>query len=134
MDILISLADLNSVGGRIRYYRLAQGLLQDDVATRAGIDVCTVKRYENNQREESLEMCNKIAEAIGVDPRLIYDDYLSFTAFDYGKKIKSCRVRINLNQQAFGELLGVHRKTVSRWEKGLKRPLREHYLLLLKHL
>ncbi|ABO49531.1 helix-turn-helix domain protein [Desulforamulus reducens MI-1] len=134
MDILKSLTDLNSVGGRIRYYRLAHGLLQEDVATKAGIDVCTVKRYENNQREESLEICNKIAEAIGIDPKLLYDEYLSFTASDYGKRIKSSRIKLNLTQQDFGQLLGVHRKTVVCWEKARKKPLREHYLLLAKFL
>lgn len=134
MDILKGLADLSSVGGRIRYYRLAHGLLQEDVAIKAGIDVCTIKRYENNQRVDSLKICNKIAKAIGIDPKLIYDDYLSFTASDYGEKIKSSRKKLSLTQHAFGQLLGVHKKTVVCWEKGRTKPLREHYLLLTKHL
>lgn len=121
---------MNTVGGRIKYYRLAHGLLQEDVAARAGLDVCTIKRYENNQREESLEVCNKIADAIGIDPKLIYDDYLYFLASGYGNKIKDIRNMLNLTQQSFSQLLGVHRKTVTRWEKEHKIPLRKHYLLI----
>ncbi|MGF7060783.1 helix-turn-helix domain-containing protein [Brassicibacter mesophilus] len=129
-DILLGISDLTTVGGRIRFYRLSHGLLQEEVAAIAGTDVCTIKRYENNQCKHSLDICNKITKAIRVDPSLLYDDYLAFIASEYGYKIKSIRKKLNLTQELFSKLMGVHRKTILRWEKETLCPSREHYNLL----
>ncbi|WP_132242899.1 helix-turn-helix transcriptional regulator [Marinisporobacter balticus] len=128
------MSDLNSIGGRIKYYRLVHGFSQEKISTKATIDVCTLKRYENNQVIHSLDICNKIATVLNIDPFLIYDDYLSFIACDYGNKIKIARNKMKLTQKDLGDLLSVHRKTVTRWEKEITFPLREHFKKFKKYL
>lgn len=130
--MLATTSDLSTIGGRIRYYRIANNLSQEDVATKADIDACTIKRYENNQVLHSLETCNKIADAIGVNPLLIYDEYLIFISSDYGKLIRSTRKNLNLTQSQFSTLMGVHRKTITRWEKKISWPSRKFYSYLIK--
>jgi transcriptional regulator with XRE-family HTH domain len=120
-------SDLSTIGGRIKYYRVANKLSQEKVATYAHLDVCTIKRYENNQIEHTLETCYKIAIAIGVNPLLIYDEYLIFVASNYGKQIKSVRQRLNLTQSQFAAFIGVNRKTIIRWEKEKLHPSRKFY-------
>lgn len=38
------------------------------------------------------------------------------------KKIKSIRMDLELSQDNFGRLLGVHPITVSKWERGILKP------------
>lgn len=38
------------------------------------------------------------------------------------KRIAKLRKSKGLNQEEFGKLLGVHKITVSRWERGERRP------------
>ncbi|WP_429080698.1 helix-turn-helix domain-containing protein [Brassicibacter mesophilus] len=83
----------------MRFYRLPRGLLQEEVAAITGIDICTVKKYENNHRLHFLGICNKIVKALKVDPSLLYDDYLSFFVSDYGYKIRNIRKKLTLNQE-----------------------------------
>lgn len=130
--MLKTVSDFNTVGGRIKYYRLTNNLSQEEVAAKAGLDICTIIRYENNQRDHSLETCNKIAQAVGIKPGLLYDAYLNFIVSDYGSEVREARKSLNLTQREFGTLLGVHRKTVLRWEKEREYPTRENYLLLTK--
>ena len=92
--------------------------------------MCTVKRYENNYSLHSLEICNKIAKAIKIDPALLYDDYLAFIASNYGYRIRSERKKSELTQEQFGKFIGVHRKTILRWEKEILCPSRKHYFSL----
>jgi transcriptional regulator with XRE-family HTH domain len=134
VEMLKTVSDFNTVGGRIKYYRLTNNLSQEEVAAKAGLDICTIIRYENNQRDHSLETCNKIAQAVGIKPGLLYDDYLNFITSDYGSKVKETRKKLKLTQQKFGKCIGVHRKTILRWEKEKEYPTRENYLLLAKYL
>lgn len=120
-------SDLTTVGGRIRYYRLKQGLLQEEVADRSGIDISTIKRYESNQYEQTLNICNRIAYAIGIDPELVYDNYLKFISHDFGLAIKMFRNNNKLTQTKLCSMLCVNRKTITRWEKGRECPSRENF-------
>jgi DNA-binding XRE family transcriptional regulator len=134
ISILKGTSDLSTVGGRIQYYRLLNGLYQEDVANRSGIDRTTIIRYENNQLVPSLELCNQIAATIGIDPYLIYDEYLTFIASNFGNKIELARKKYSLTQKQFGHSIGVHRKSIVRWEKQRAYPSRENYTLIKNYL
>ncbi|MCL2547514.1 MAG: helix-turn-helix domain-containing protein [Oscillospiraceae bacterium] len=41
---------------------------------------------------------------------------------DIGHRIRICRVRSNLSQEALAEILGVTRQAVSKWERGQSLP------------
>jgi len=132
--MLKSKSDLSTVGGKIKYYRSLNGLLQKELSDISGIDRATILRYENNQVIHFLDICNKIAEIIGIDPFLIYDEYLSFIAGSFGSKIKLLRKSIKLTQVEFGQALGVHKKTIERWENEMACPTRENYILIKEYL
>ncbi|WDV48144.1 helix-turn-helix transcriptional regulator [Clostridiaceae bacterium M8S5] len=101
-------SDFTTVGSKIKYYRLLKGKTQEALSNLTGIDRTTIIRYENNQLLHSLELCNKIAEALCINPFPLYDDYLAFIASDFGGKIKKFRKSKNLTQKELGHMIGVH--------------------------
>jgi len=134
IDPLKQKSDLSSIGGRIRYYRLDKGMRQEDVALKTGFNRTTITRYENNQLLHSVESCNSIAEAIGISPSLLYDDYLQFLTSDYGTIIRTKRKGHKLTQEELAEELGVNSSTVRKWEKGQAQPNRSSYSNLREFL
>ena len=100
---------------------MLKSLTQEELAIRAGIDTSTIKRYENNQHEVSLEACDQIASALEIEAKLLYDDYLQFIVSGYGHKIKEIRKKLGYTQKEFADILNVHRKTVLRWEKEIQK-------------
>lgn len=97
------------------------------------MDVCTIKRLENNKATPSFETCKKISEALNIPIDFIYDDYLSFVHGDYPKFFKNLRKQLNLTQAQLANVLGLNRKTISRWEKKTNFPSLEHYKLLCEY-
>lgn len=117
-----------TVGGRIKYYRRLNNLRQKDIYEKIGIDKATYIRYESDtDTNNNLEICNKICAAIGIDPRLVYDDYMAFIASDYSQTIKGFRRRNKLSHRQFGELIGMNHKISSRWERNTCEPSRTSY-------
>ena len=104
LNILQATSDLSTVGSRIKYYRLLNNLTQDELANKTSLDRITIIGYENNTLEQSLESLNKIANALNIDPSLLYDDYLKFISGDYNKKIKQFRKDLNLTQKRLADL------------------------------
>ena len=77
-----------TVGGRIKYYRRLNNLKQKDIYEKIGIDKATYIRYESDtDTNNNLDICNKICDVIGIDPRLVYDDYMAFISSDYSLMI-----------------------------------------------
>ena len=74
--------------------------------------------YENNQTEPTLYDLKKIADALGVEVDMLYDDYYRFLDYPYTVRIKQIRAEHNLLQRELGAVLGVTRRAVERWEHG----------------
>lgn len=102
-------------------------LTQEELAIKSGLDRTTINRYENDLVDHSLGSINMICKALKINPSNIYDDYLNFIAGDYGNKIKSIRIKLKLTQKDFGNLLEVHKKTITSWEKEITYPTRENF-------
>jgi transcriptional regulator with XRE-family HTH domain len=134
VDILKRDSDFTTVGGRIRYHRLKQGLTMDKLAKMAGLSKSLLIRYENNRVPQTLGACNAIATMLQTEPNLIYDDYLRFIASDYSEIIRQARVKEGLSQLALGCILSITKKTVGRWERGCLTPNRSSYLKLSSYL
>lgn len=80
-----------------------KGLKQKDIYEKIGIDKSTYIHYENKSAINfELELCNKICKAIGIEPELVYDDYLSFIASDYGTTIRNFRKKHKLTHEKLG--------------------------------
>lgn len=54
------------VGDRIKLLRLEQGLTQEDVADKAGIDASHLGRLERGERNPSLAVVEKVIYALGI--------------------------------------------------------------------
>lgn len=132
--MLKTISDFDSIGGKIRYFRKAKNLLQEDLATMINLDVSTIKRLENNKATPSFETCKKISTALNMPIDFIYDDYLSFVHSDYPKFFKNIRKQLNLTQAQLADVLGLNRKTISRWEKKINFPSLEHYKVLCEYI
>lgn len=57
-----------NIGERIKEIRLKNGITQKELAKRLGIATNSLSRYEIGERIPSLEMVDKIAVALGVEP------------------------------------------------------------------
>lgn len=109
-------------------------MLQEELATTAGIDVCTIKRLENNYVLPTLETCKKISAALNIPTDLIYNDYLSFIDSDYSTFLKTLRKKLNLTQPQLANALGLTKKTISFWERKVAFPSPENYKLLREYI
>lgn len=130
-NVLKSISDLSTIGSRIKYYRLLNNFTQEELASKSGLDRTTIIRYENNLIIHSIDIVNKIARALKIKPTIIYDDYMKFISSGYGNIIKFVRIKLGLTQKEFGNLMGVHKKTISKWELEKSYPTRENYIKLI---
>ncbi|MCQ4921576.1 helix-turn-helix domain-containing protein [Tissierella carlieri] len=124
---------MSTIGSRIKYYRLLNNLTQEQLAIKSNVDRCTINRYENNLVDYSLDIVNEIAIALEIIPSLIYDDYLNFISSNYGDEIQYMRRSLKLTQEEFGDILGVHKKTIRMWEKQQAYPTRENFIKIKIH-
>jgi len=65
---------LTSFGKRVRALRLELNLSQEELGFRAGIDRTYVGGVERGERNLSLLNIKRIADALGVHPRDLFDD------------------------------------------------------------
>lgn len=65
---------LHAFGCRVRRLRQQQDLSQEELAQRAGIDRTYVGGVERGERNLSLLNVTRLADALGVKPRDLFDD------------------------------------------------------------
>ena len=123
--MLKTMSDLSTIGGRIKYYRLLNGLRQKDIYEKIKIDKSTYIRHESKSTTSfDLEICRKICDVIGIDPILVYDDYLTFISSDYRTTLRKFRKKHKLTHKKFGALIDMHPKISAIWENGKSEPSR----------
>lgn len=62
------------IGRKIRELRQKLGLTQTDLAHRINVDPTTISHYESGKRAVTIEILQKIAEALGVSLALFFSD------------------------------------------------------------
>jgi transcriptional regulator with XRE-family HTH domain len=92
------------IGARIREIRKAQGLTQEDVAEKAGMDFTSIGAVERGARNSSLKSLFRIAEALNVSleelVRLPQDSIL----LDKNKKMTMLRLEALIKDMEAEEL------------------------------
>ena len=63
-----------SLGDRLKEYRKQKGFSQEKLAEIVSISKMSIRRYEANERQPTLETLDKIAEALGVDVWDLYNN------------------------------------------------------------
>ena len=131
-SMLKGISDLSTIGSRIKYYRLLNNFTQEELADKSGLDRTTIIRYENDLVNHSIDIVDKICKVFEIEPFTIYDDYLKFISDDYGSKIRNLRMDLGLSQKELGKMLGIHRKTVLKWENKNVFLSRKNYIRLIE--
>jgi transcriptional regulator with XRE-family HTH domain len=68
------LDQLKNLGPKIRFYREQRGYTQEQLAEKLGITKGYISRVENNKERPNLEFLVKIADALGVHVKNLFDD------------------------------------------------------------
>ena len=75
IDINYSLCNTNTIGDRIKYYRLTENLTQQKLADKTGLDRTTIVSYEKNKSNFLFKNIHLIADILKVNPSYLYGDY-----------------------------------------------------------
>ncbi|MCU7847672.1 MAG: transcriptional regulator [Candidatus Thiodiazotropha sp. (ex Lucinoma kastoroae)] len=103
--------------------RLKRGLRQSEVSLILGINPWTLRNWEHNRTEPSVRYYPAIMNFLGYCPYQRGDTL--------GKKIMLHRAHQGLSQRQLAEQLKVDPGSVSRWETGVRCPIKGANLKLL---
>lgn len=97
------------------------------VAERLDIVPATVVMYENGKHPVPYDVAVKLADVLGIEAFLLYDDFSRFLAVPYTEALKSVRTSLGLSQKAFAERIGIIPSYYYKLEEGNRRPSRKIY-------
>ena len=105
---------LRTLGDHLRKRRLDLCLLQREAAERIGVDPTTVTNWE----------LSRTAPALRFIPSIIR--FLGYVPFPPGQsladRLRAARRTLGLSQERVAAMLDVDESTVTRWERGCRRP------------
>lgn len=105
------------VGNRIKEARRKAGLTQGQVADKLGVSTAAVAQWERGIRNPKYQTLSKIAAALDVNCH----DLLSEGEPNIAEAVFKARKEAGLSQQELGEIIGVKKSAVSKWENGSRR-------------
>lgn len=107
----------SNMASRLRWHRYQKGMRQQDVADSIGLERSTYTSYEEEGRDYyPIDKMEKLAVLFGVPLTELLDDYHLFLYHGQGRQIKAVRDRLNMTQKKFGEIWGVTKSMVGKWE------------------
>jgi transcriptional regulator with XRE-family HTH domain len=63
------------IGSNIKKYRLAASISQEELAARIDVDQAYVSRLEAGQKNPTVATVNLVANALGVDLKVLFDKH-----------------------------------------------------------
>lgn len=120
----------SSVGDQIKHYRQLKGVQQKDVAKHIDIDRYTMYQIENKDYKQIYypETIRKIIDYLEIEDKIIWNDpYLKFIVYDEYEKIKEFRLKADIPQKDFANLLDVEASTLRKWETGESKMSRKNF-------
>lgn len=123
----------DSIGSKLRYYRLKAELTQDELAKIVGLSKgVTIKRIELNQSLISRKISMKLANYFKVGSKYFYDEYLENT--DKASEIlKTYRLKNNYSISQVCEKLNISKTAWRSWENSNSYISRSSYAILKKN-
>lgn len=115
--------------GYLRYYRLRKSLTTKQVAEAIGSVPAMI-----NQHPISHDTAVLLADILGIDVSLLFDEFATFIATPYANKLKRIRSEMNLNQREFAEINGITPNYYYKLEEGARRPSRKLYHQIMKSI
>lgn len=126
----------NSVGKRIKYFRIKQEISQESLAQHSCLSVSIIGRYEQDRVSNPDPLViQKIAKVLSIDPSKLvgsngtgesedfYDYFCPNNTF--GSKLKKARLKQGIQQKDLAKMLGVNKVSVCRYEKDQSKPDKE---------
>ena len=109
---------LTCTADKLRWYRLAYGYLQKEIADLTGIYRSTYIHYENTEQKlYDINYLQKIADIYKIDITYLLDDYMMFMYKGQGRQIKALRKSLGLTQDQLADLFGTPKSNVKHWEQ-----------------
>lgn len=103
-----------TLGDHLRKRRLDLGLSQRALAQRLGVDEKTVQTWERNEVRPSRTLAREVRHFLGLP--------IPAHSTPLAERLMTFRRSQKLTHEAVAGLLGVHRRTVIRWETGNGNP------------
>jgi transcriptional regulator with XRE-family HTH domain len=103
-----------TVGDHIRRRRLGLKLFQKDVAAQIGVDVTSIRNWESNTSQPSLEYMPAIIQFLGYNPLP--------EGKTWGERLVRHRVSLGITQAEAARRLAVDQATLAKWERGERTP------------
>ncbi len=106
---------LKTLGDHRREKRLDLKILQKEVAQKLGVGESSIYNWENNLTKPALRYTPKIIEFLGYAP-------FDTSTLSVGERIVVYRKLHGLSQKKLAHQLGIDPCTLSKWERGKRRP------------
>ena len=122
---------------KLKVLRKKEGLTQQEVADKIGINRPSYSNWEKGRREPSFENLSMLACIFDVSIDYLLGDYLEISKERYLKikesdlmktsnvfpqRLKELRLKKGLTQTELGEKVGVKQSTFTNWENGKREP------------
>ena len=117
----------NLPSDNLRYYRQRKQMTTRQLAKKLDIVQSTVAMYENGNHPIPYDVAIKLADVLGIEASMLYDDFSRFLAAPYTEALKSVRTALGLSQKAFAEQIKIVPSYYYKLEEGNRRPSRKIY-------
>lgn len=127
-ETLITTAD------KLRYYRHARGLEQQEAASYVGLHKRTYTGYEIPGVRDyyPLDKLSSLAELFSVPLECLLDDYNTFLSKGQGQQVRELRESMGLSRREFADRFDVWTSTVRDWETETVRMTRQMWERLFR--
>lgn len=112
-----------TIGEKILQLRKQNKWSQDYLGEQIGIYGRRVSLYENSKSIPSTETIQKLAEVFEVSIDYLLDSYIN-TELSFGKKLAKLRREKGITQDELGKLVGVHGRSIGKYEINQSFPTR----------
>lgn len=107
-----------TIGERIAKYRRSAGLSQEQLGEAAGISKQAISNYEKDRREPGHDVIKLLAQAMGINPALLYGIQDANDANTPGERLGNYMLLFGDSVATISKLLGVTLEDVSRMTAG----------------
>ncbi|EES48128.1 transcriptional regulator [Clostridium botulinum] len=123
----------DTIGEKLKYYRLKNNLTQDKLAEIIGYYAGScIKDVELNRKLPRRNFSKKLASYFNLNTKYFFDNYLEDTD-NIKDLLKNYRKKYNLSIKQASNKFSISQTAWTNWESGGKYPIRDTYELLKKH-
>ena len=125
---------LTTTADKLRYYRHARGLEQQEVAAYVTLHRGTYAGYETPGARDyyPLDKLSSLAELFEVPLDYLWDEYNRFLYEGQGQRVRVLRESMGLSRREFADQFGVWTTTVRNWETDSVRMTRQTWEKLFR--